>query len=46
MRMSPPNYHGSNVDKVLIEFIDEAYQIVAIMGWTLEEKVELVAYQL
>lgn len=46
MRMSPPKYHGSNVYKVLIEFIDEAYQIVAIIGLTLEEKIELVACQL
>lgn len=44
--MNPLKYHGSKVDEDPMEFIDEAYWIVAIMGVPPNEKVELVAYQI
>lgn len=46
IRMSPPEFHGPKMEEELVEFIDEAYRIVAIMGIPSEEKAELVAYQL
>lgn len=46
MRMNPLEYHGSKVYKDSIEFFDEAYRIVNIIGVASKKKVELVAYQL
>lgn len=39
--MIPLELHGSNMKKDPINHIDEAYQIVAVMGFLSEEKVEL-----
>lgn len=44
--MNSPKYHSSKVDKNLVEFIERAYRIMVIMRVPLEEKAELVAYQL
>lgn len=44
--MSPPKFHGSKMEKDPIDFIDEAYRIVAVMEVPWEEKTELIAYQL
>lgn len=46
MRMNLPEYHGSKVNKDPVKFINKAYHIVAIIGVPLNEKAELVAYQL
>lgn len=46
MRMNLLKFHGSKVDKDPIEFIEEGYKVVAMIGVTLEDKVELVACQL
>ncbi|XP_055830787.1 uncharacterized protein LOC129899798 [Solanum dulcamara] len=44
--MNPLEFDGSKVNEDPIEFIDEVYQIVAIMGIPPNEKAELAAYQL
>lgn len=41
MRMNLPEYHGSIVEECPMEFIDEAYRIVAIMGVPQEKKADL-----
>ena len=46
MRMNPPTFHGTKVDKHTQGFIDEVFNVVDAMGVTLREKAELVAYQL
>lgn len=46
MRLDPPRFHGCEIEEDLIDFIDEAYQIVAVMGIPSKEKDKLVAYQL
>lgn len=46
MRMNLPEYHGSIVEECPMEFIDEAYRIVAIMGVPQEKKADFGAYQL
>lgn len=46
MRMNPPEYYGSNNNKDLVEFIDETYWIVVVMGVPPKEKVELMSNQL
>lgn len=38
MRMSPPTFHGSNLEEDPIDFIDKAYRIVTVMGVPLKEK--------
>ena len=45
-RMNPPEFEGSKVDEDPMQFIEECYRIVAIMGVPPNEKAELVAYQL
>lgn len=44
MRISPLDFHNSKVEVDHIYFIDEAYWIVTVIGFLLEEKAELVAY--
>lgn len=41
MRMNPPVFHGSKVDKDPQEFIDEIYKILSIMGVGPNEKGEV-----
>ncbi|XP_049365731.1 uncharacterized protein LOC125830597 [Solanum verrucosum] len=45
-RMNPLEFHGSKVDEDSLEFIDEVYKVLMIMGVTTAEKADLVAYQL
>nr|ABI34333.1 Gag-pol polyprotein, putative [Solanum demissum] len=45
-RMNPPKFHGSKVEEDPQRFINEVYNVLAIMGVSSEEKVELAAYQL
>ncbi|XP_055824236.1 uncharacterized protein LOC129892674 [Solanum dulcamara] len=45
-RMNLPKFDGSKVDEDPIKFIDESYQIVAIMGVPPNGNAKLVAYQL
>ncbi|KAK4718155.1 hypothetical protein R3W88_016493 [Solanum pinnatisectum] len=45
-RIKPPEFYGSKVEEDPQKFIDEVYKDFAIMGVSLEEKVELAAYQL
>uniref|UniRef100_M1DJG4 Gag-pol polyprotein n=1 Tax=Solanum tuberosum TaxID=4113 RepID=M1DJG4_SOLTU len=40
-RMNPPNYYGSEVEEDPQEFINEVYKVLAIMGVTPIEKVEI-----
>ena len=44
--MNPPEFEGSKVDEDPMQFIEECYRIVAIMGVPPNEKAELVAYKL
>ena len=45
-RMNPPEFEGSKVVEDPIQFIEECYRIVAIMGVPPNKKAKLVAYQL
>ncbi|XP_055824674.1 uncharacterized protein LOC129893202 [Solanum dulcamara] len=44
--MNPLEFNGSKLDEDPMEFIDEVYQIMAIMGVPPKEKAEIVVYQL
>ncbi|XP_049372489.1 uncharacterized protein LOC125837398 [Solanum verrucosum] len=46
LRMNPREFFGSKVEEDPNGFIDEVYKVLAIMGVTSVEKVELAAYQL
>ncbi|WMV25054.1 hypothetical protein MTR67_018439 [Solanum verrucosum] len=46
MRMNPRTFYGSKVEEDPQEFVNEVYKVLAIMGVTPVEKVELDAYQL
>ena len=46
LRMNPPEFYGSKVDEDQNGFIDQVYKLLAIMGVSSIEKVELAAYQL
>ena len=46
LRMNPPEFYGSKVDEDRNGFIDQVYKLLAIMGVSSIEKVELAAYQL
>lgn len=43
-RINPLEFYSSKVEEDPQEFIDELYKVLDIMGVTLDEKVELVAY--
>lgn len=45
-RINPPEFHGSKADHNDQEFIDELYDVLAIIGVNSEEKVEMITYQL
>uniref|UniRef100_M1DZI1 Gag-pol polyprotein n=1 Tax=Solanum tuberosum TaxID=4113 RepID=M1DZI1_SOLTU len=45
-RMNPPKFYGFKVEEDPNGFIDEVYKVLAIMGVTSVEKVELATYQL
>ncbi|WMV08848.1 hypothetical protein MTR67_002233 [Solanum verrucosum] len=44
--MNPPKFYGSKVEEDPNGFIEEVYKMLAIMGLSSIEKVELAAYQL
>lgn len=46
MQMNPQKFLGSKADDDPFKFIEEAYQVIAVMGIPSKEKDELVAYQL
>lgn len=46
MRMNPPEFHGSKVDKDPQFLIDEVKKNTQIMHVTKEESVELASYRL
>ena len=43
-RMNQPQFYGSNVNEDLNGFIDEVYKVLAIMGMSSTEKVEMAFY--
>ncbi|WMV08742.1 hypothetical protein MTR67_002127, partial [Solanum verrucosum] len=43
-RMNPPEFHVSKDDEDPQDFIDEAYNIVCIMGFSMIEKVKFASY--
>lgn len=45
IQMIPLEFHGSKIDEDPIDFIEEAYRVVAVIGITTEEKAKLVAYK-
>lgn len=46
MWMNLLRYYGTKFDEDLVQFINESYRIIVVMRVPLEEKVELVGYQL
>ncbi|XP_049391569.1 uncharacterized protein LOC125855999 [Solanum stenotomum] len=46
IRINPPILNGSKIEEDPYEFIDEVYNVLAIVGVTPVEKSELTAYQL
>ncbi|TMW82246.1 hypothetical protein EJD97_006428, partial [Solanum chilense] len=44
LRMNPPEFHDSKVEKDPNGFIDKVYKVLAIMGVYSIEKAELAAY--
>ena len=46
LRMNPPEFHDSKVEKDPNWFIDKVYKVLAIMGVYSIEKAELATYQL
>ena len=45
LRMNPPEFHDSKVEKDPNWFIDKVYKVLAIMGVCSNNKAELAAYQ-
>lgn len=45
-RINPLQFYGSKIEEDPSDFIDEFYKVLAIIGVTLEDKAQLVAYQL
>ena len=46
MRINPPTFHGTVVDKDPQDFIYKVFKVVDFMGVTSREKDELANYQL
>lgn len=46
LRMNPPEFYGSKVEKYTNGFMDEVYKVLPIMGMPSIEKVELSTYTL
>lgn len=46
MRMTPPTFHGTIVDKDRQGFIHEVFKVVDSMGVTSRGKMELASYKL
>lgn len=44
MRISPLEFNSSKIGKDTIDFIEEAYRIITVIGVPSEEKVKLVAH--
>ena len=45
-KKNPPTFYVSNIEEDPLEFLNEFYKILYVMGLTTSEKVELVTYQL
>lgn len=46
MRINLPEYYNSKVDEDPMEFINESYRVIEVLGIPLEGKVKLVANQI